>query len=568
MPSPLPRSEGNAVRLRRNASIGALGLGILASVFVVGLVVSQAYVERANHLESEKDSISRLAQVVAVEMGDLFDEIKFFFKAADLWLIAHPDADPRFDPDFGKLVDQFRAVMRNRVDIRLVSASGGLYYIPSTGPEPKADVSDRPYFQAQASPATRGFYVAEPVLSRVTGKWGIPISYPLTSGVGGMTVIFAALEMPTLVDLYDTIRPKPGGSISLIRRDGTFLARIPFDEAYMGKRVSEDAEAWWASIEKNEIMTMRAVSTDNAERIIATKRIPSPEIVVSVSAKVDDVLSTWKRDLGWKALGALILFAIISLVSVLLMRAIREVNAAQSELAGSVARLRESDATKDKLFSILAHDLRGPIGGVCSLLESMARDIDVMSKEDVGQCLSALRIGASNTYQLLENILAWSRSKRGDTTFLPERTPLRPLVEECAGVYDLAIEGKRLKLRIDVDPALEARVDRNLIKVVLRNLVSNAIKFSNPGGTVSVEARRAEGGTKLTVRDEGIGMDAETRDGLFSLGGTKSRAGTASEGGSGLGLVLCVDIVSLHGGSLGVESENGEGSAFSVFLPD
>jgi signal transduction histidine kinase len=127
---------------------------------------------------------------------------------------------------------------------------------------------------------------------------------------------------------------------------------------------------------------------------------------------------------------------------------------------------------------------------------------------------------------------------------------------------------------VDVDPGLAARTDPDLLKVVLRNLISNAIKFTASGGSIAISGRRAcpagdaEGGTSLTVRDEGVGMDPETKAGLFIPGGSRSRSGTASEGGSGLGLVLCRDIAALHGGRIDVESETDAGSAFTVFLPD
>jgi signal transduction histidine kinase len=574
MLDPVPRPDANSGRQRRSAVSGAVGLGILASALVVGLLAFQSYSERDSVIENEKDSLLRLAQIVAVETGDMFEQIKFFFKAADLWLSVHPKADPRFDRDFGRLVDDFRATMKDRVDIRLVSDAGGLFFIPSDGPEPKADVRDRSYYLAQKSPAARGFYIADPVLSRVTGNWAIPISYPLTARNGGIAVIFAALEMPTLEGIYDKIRPKPGGSVSLIRRDGRFLARVPFDEAYMTRRVSEDAEQWWSDIQATAVLTLRATATDQAERIIATKSILDPDIAVNVSSRMEDVLAGWYAMLRWRIATALALIAVISLVSSRLVAAMRKVDAARSELAESVARLRESDATKDKLFSILAHDLRGPIGGICNLLDSMAQDLGGLGAGELEEYISALRIGSWNTYQLLENILAWSRSKRGDMPFRPEKTPLVPLIEECSEVYALAMEGKGVSLDVDAGQAPEARADPDLLKVVLRNLISNALKFSTKGGRIRVSSRRsgpaegAQAGVLLTVRDEGIGMDAETKAGLFSQGGARSRDGTASERGSGLGLLLCKDIAALHGGRIEAESEIGAGSAFTVFLPD
>lgn|GEM_PF-2381740 len=555
-------------KLRHDVRAWTGGLGFLALALAIGLLAWQSVRDRDAIIEREKDSLSRLAQIVAIETKDMFGRIDFFFRTADLWLSSHPRADPRFDPEFIELVDAFRSSMDGKVDIRLVSETGGLYYIPSTGRAPLADVSDRSYYRAQLSPVTRGFYIANAVQSRVTNIWGIPISFPLSTKNGGISVIFATVEMPVLEELYERVRPKPNGAISIVRKDGRMIARIPFDAAYMENRVADDADAWWKAIGENEVFTMRALSTDNETRIIASKRIEDPVLAVSISATMDDVLSGWKAGLPWRGALALAFMAAIGAVSAGLASALRKLGAAQAELADSVARLRESDATKDKLFSILAHDLRGPIGGTCNLLDTMAQDLESLSREELGKYLSALRMSSWNTYQLLENLLAWSRSKRGDMPFRPERTRVLPLVEECAEVYGLALEGKRLSLAVDVDPALEARADPNLLKVVLRNLISNAIKFSRGGGTIFVSGRAEDGGAAVTVRDEGIGMDAATKAGLFDLAETRSRAGTASEGGSGLGLILCKDIAALHGGRIAVESDSGSGSAFTVFLPD
>jgi signal transduction histidine kinase len=574
MPDHLPRLEAYSGGLRKKAVSGAVSLGILASVLVVGLLAFQSYRERASIIGNEKDSLLRLAQIVAVETGDMFDQIKFFFKAADLWLSTHPKADPRFDPEFGRLVEDFRSTIKDRVDIRLVSETGGLFYIPSKDSTPLADVSDRSYFLAQRSASSRGFYIASPIIGRVNEKWSIPISYPLSSRNSGISVIFSTLELETLEALYEKIRPKPGGSVSLIRRDGQFLARVPFDEAYMTRRVAGDADQWWSDIQKTSVLEIKATSTDQAERIIATKSIKDPDIAVNVSSRTADALSGWYAALRWRIVMALGLISIIVLVSLRLLAAMSKADKAQAELADSVARLRESDATKDKLFSILAHDLRGPIGGICNLLDSMAQDLGELKPEELAQYISALRLGSWNTYQLLENILAWSRSKRGDMPFSPGRTRLGPLIEECAEVYALAMEGKGVSLDVDAEQAPEARADPDLLKVVLRNLISNALKFSTKGGRILVSSRRSgasegkQAGVLLTVRDEGIGMDAETKAGLFAPGGARSREGTASERGSGLGLALCLDIAALHGGRIEAESEVGAGSAFTLFLPD
>jgi len=231
-------------------------------------------------------------------------------------------------------------------------------------------------------------------------------------------------------------------------------------------------------------------------------------------------------------------------------------------------RLRRSDATKDKLFSVIAHDLRGPIGGIANLLDTLSTDFPEMDSVQVGEFIETLRAASWNTYRLLENLLAWSSSQRGETPFRQESLRLLPLVEECRSIFDLNAGEKGIRIGTSIEDGLEARADPEQLKTLLRNLISNAVKFTSRGGAVSISARREEGGILIEVRDDGIGMDRAQLGALFDFGAAPSRSGTANERGTGLGLALCKEIVDLHGGRIEVASESGKGSAFSVFLPD
>ena len=380
-------------------------------------------------------------------------------------------------------------------------------------------------------------------------------------------MILAALELSSIEAIYEEVRPKPGGSVTLIRRNGLIMARVPFIEGLMGKRIAEDAASWWDTTLASPIMIMRATSTDQVERVIATSTISDPDLAISVSASIPDILSQWRRALASRIATAVGLIAAIALVSARLLIALRRQNAAQAELAASLDRLRESDATKERLISILGHDLRSPISGISGLLDAMAADIDGLERGELERFLTALRKSARGTSQLLENILAWSRSMRGDMPLSASAPRLRPLVEECADLHELSISDKGLSLEIDVDPELEARVDPELFKVLMRNLISNAVKFSERGGRIVVSAARGDGGAIVEVRDEGIGMDEAALARLFEPGADKCRPGTASERGSGLVLILSKDIVERHGGSLEASGEIGKGSSFAIRLP-
>lgn len=566
------RTDADGRRANRPGSglyFGVLALALLSCLLILGLVVWQAFRERAERIDREKDALTRMAEVVATDTADMFGRIRFFFETADYWLGQKPDADPRFDPDFRKLVDSFRASMDERVDIRLVSKAGGLYYIPSKTEKPLADVTDRDYFKAQRVPATRGFRVADPVLSRVTGKWGIPISYPLSRRSGDIDIIFAAIEMPALDELYDKIRPKPNGSISLIRGDGVIMARTPFVENLLGTTIAPDIAGWRSAVKAapQGVWIMRA-STDNEDRILAFRNIENPDLIVSVSARLGDVLAAWRAGLWWRSLIAALMVVAIATIASRLLFVLKRLGGAQAELASNMERLRRSDATKDKLFSVIAHDLRGPMGGMTSLLETLSTDRADLSDAEVGEFIEALWAASRNTSQLLENLLAWSRSQRGDLPFRPERILVYPIIEECADVFGLSASEKGIAVESSIENGLEAHADPELLKTLVRNLISNAVKFSSRDGRVFIKASKADSGALIEIRDEGIGMEKAQVDALYDFGTLRIRPGTANERGSGLGFILCKEIVDKHGGRIEVASEVGKGSAITVFLPD
>ncbi len=554
----------------RGIFLGVICLGALSCFLVIGLMAWQTERERSERIRQEKEALSRMAEIVATETADIFARTRFFMESADLWLSVNPEADPRTDPDFGKLVETFRASMQGKADIQLVSETGGLFRIPSKDLRTLADVRDRGYYKTQINPGTKGFHIGDPIQGKVSQLWAIPISYPLALKNAGISMILVTIESRVLDQVYEAIRPKPDGSISVIRKDGIVLARSPFDEGILGKPINPDAAAWKRNMDANPIgaWIITRSSGDKTMRVLAYNGSVAPDFVVSVSAVLDEVLKPWRTSLWWRGLVVCFMVAAISLVSAQLLSALKVLASAQAELHGNLERLRRSDETKNKLFSVIAHDLRGPIGGMANLLETLSTDRDDMKSETVGEFIDALRAASWNTSQLLENLLAWSRSQRGEIPFRPERILVLPLVQECLDLFRLTVAEKGIRVTTSVDAGLEARADLDQLKSLIRNLVSNAVKFTMPGKAVFVSAERVEGGARIEVRDEGIGMDSGQLASLYDLGSVRSRSGTANERGSGLGLAICMEIVERHGGRIEASSAVGEGSWFAVFLPD
>ena len=230
--------------------------------------------------------------------------------------------------------------------------------------------------------------------------------------------------------------------------------------------------------------------------------------------------------------------------------------------------LRDLNATKDKFFSIIAHDLRGPFNGFLGLTQLMAEDLESLSGEDIKELSLSMRDSATNVFRLLENLLEWARLQQGLIAFNPHLVKLYPLVMESVTSVKDAATKKCFKLVFNVPDNIDVFADHNMLQTVIRNLVSNAVKFTAKGGKISVSAKTDVDNTvEIAINDNGIGMNAIMMDNLFRLDVKTNREGTENEPSSGLGLILCKEFVEKHGGKIRVESAEGIGSTFYVTLP-
>lgn len=231
--------------------------------------------------------------------------------------------------------------------------------------------------------------------------------------------------------------------------------------------------------------------------------------------------------------------------------------------------LERANATKNTFLAIIAHDLRGPVGALGQTLELLEQNADAMDEEDLEEFLSLASGDARRVFSLLENLLTWSRSQLEQIVFRPVVWGVRIIVEESVELLASCASEKGIVLSNDAPPMMTARLDPGMMGVVLRNLVGNALKFTSPGGSVSVSARRTDEGVEFAVRDTGRGIPPEIAEKLFRIDvGHGSTEGTAGERGSGLGLILCKEFVEKHGGRIWFESSPGEGTVFFFSLPD
>ena len=237
------------------------------------------------------------------------------------------------------------------------------------------------------------------------------------------------------------------------------------------------------------------------------------------------------------------------------------------ELRKSEEAMRELNASKDRLFSIISHDLRNPFAtllGYCELLQS---DDFEWTEEEIKETIDSIGNVARRTYTLLENLLEWSSVQTERAEHQPSEISVSQIVLDATVQLEQAAQSKQVSLCNDVEAGCRAFADPDMVSSVVRNLLSNAVKFSRSGGEVRVNARESDAYVEVSVEDNGVGISEEDAKGLFRVDSRHTTFGTANERGTGLGLLLCKELVERNGGEIQLESEAGKGTTVRFTLP-
>jgi len=244
-------------------------------------------------------------------------------------------------------------------------------------------------------------------------------------------------------------------------------------------------------------------------------------------------------------------------------RDITERKAAEEEIYKKNVELQISNAEKEKFFSIIAHDLRSPFNSFLGLTNLMAEELNNMTLDQIQKLAVSMKNLAGSVNRLLENLLNWSRVKRGLFPFQPRTISVSDLLGTCSETCVEMAKNKSITMNINFPDDLSVNADVDMLQMILRNLVSNAIKYTKPGGNVTVLAERTgHGKTIFSVRDSGIGMNKKIIDSLFRIDIKTNRKGTEGEPSTGLGLLLCKEFIDRHDGRIWVESQEGIGTTF------
>jgi len=233
-----------------------------------------------------------------------------------------------------------------------------------------------------------------------------------------------------------------------------------------------------------------------------------------------------------------------------------------------ISKLEVADAEKDKFLSIIAHDLRSPFNSLLGLTQIMAEQNHEMNPQKVQKIALSMYKTATNLYGLLNNLLEWLSMKRGKIPFNSEPANLKQAVQDILVLINASAVRKKIKITDTIQAYIMVCVDLNMLRSILRNLLFNAVKFTDEGGEVTISSITSVNNmVEVSVEDTGIGMSDELIGTLFTLDKNISRPGTAGEPSTGLGLIICKEFIEKHGGEIRIESEVGKGSIFSFTIP-
>jgi signal transduction histidine kinase len=238
-----------------------------------------------------------------------------------------------------------------------------------------------------------------------------------------------------------------------------------------------------------------------------------------------------------------------------------------SELEMYATELKELNATKDKFFGIIAHDLRNPLSSLIGASELLINYVNQLDRDNILNISMLLHGSAQQGYALLENLLEWSMTQTGKLEFFTQKMILNEVIKDTVSIFKTQATNKNIDLQCKINGILEAEFDKNLISSVVRNLLSNAIKFTPKNGKVLIQAHKVRDNIEISIKDSGIGIPENIGNNIFRIDVKYTREGTEQEKGTGLGLLLCREFIERHGGKIWVESKLGEGSEFKFTLP-
>jgi signal transduction histidine kinase len=460
--------------------------------------------------------------------------------------------------------------------VGMIAADGRLINTTRYHPIPPIDLSDRAYVRAMVDDPSLTMHISESLSNRADGSWSVFRVRQIRASDGNLLGIVAgAASIERFEDFYRTIALQPGTAFSLLRSDGTLIARYPVMRTF--GTVFQDRDFLNRVMASHGALTRRGVSTlDGTRQIMTARAVPGFPLIVTARFSETKILADWRKQATVIALIALgCVVALVFMTALLLKRArlqedMLKVARERDEAAQARQRAEAASRAKSEFLANMSHELRTPLNAILGFSQAIEGQLfGPAAMPRYVEYARHIHESGRHLLALISDILDMSRIEVGRFEIVEEILDVAPFIESCVAMVRPQAEKSGVALIVDLQRDLpQLRGDRRAMVQVTLNLLSNAVKFTRAGGSVTLTAALEEHSQlKLVVIDTGIGIAAETLPWIFEPFQQGDPTISRRYGGTGLGLSISKSFVELHGGTIAIDSTPGRGTTATVILP-
>jgi signal transduction histidine kinase len=555
---------------RRWRTSGMVGTTIAVLVLLLwGSLAYGLWRSRVDTLAYATENTQRLTQLMETHAARLYEGASLVLTAAENWGLTNPEADLRTDEGFRQFATTMVTQAKIIRSMLVVDASDRAQMVIGPRVDTVVSLPDRDYVRVWSAPRPHEPYVGTPVRSRFDGDWVLPISLPVGPSQSPKVLLVVELSLAAINELYRSILVGRSDAASLLRTDGTLLTRVPFSEANVGRVLANGRIFVRYLPESRRGVFDEVVVIDGKRRVVGYAQVGTTDLLVVFSQETEIALADW-----WRILQLYIpVFVLVSTVviglGVYVVRLIRrDERLAQAQHAQLLAAEAGSRA-KSAFLATISHELRTPLNailGFSGLLADQAHG--PLGAPQYREYVNDIHRSGSYLMDLIEDMLDAVRLEAGALKLTPEPVDLEAEIRSVFAALRAEAERKRLVFTSEVAadvPLLE--LDLRALRRILLNLVGNAVKFTDAGGTIAVRGTLDGPRVVVAVSDTGIGIAPE-KIGLLGRPFVQVDDSLARRNaGSGLGLAICKGLAEAMGGRLEIVSRVGQGTTVTVRLP-